>query len=122
MIAIDDFHYLPESTSRLSSLELLKEMAEIFRVSIIVTDTVSVECESRKGDKRPRLKDLNVEPYLRDTLDVVLLLYRPEYYGFRQDEYGNSTAGKLEVIIAKNRENEPLDFKAECQFTLIEND
>ena len=97
-------------------------MAEIFRVSIIVTDTVSVECESRKGDKRPRLKDLNVEPYLRDTLDVVLLLYRPEYYGFRQDEYGNSTAGKLEVIIAKNRENEPLDFKAECQFTLIEND
>ncbi|MNE88210.1 replicative DNA helicase [compost metagenome] len=45
---------------------------------------------------------------------MVLFLYRPEYYGFTQDESGRSTAGVAEVIIAKHRngslENVPLKF------------
>ena len=34
---------------------------------------------------------------------MVIFLYRPDYYGFLQDEDGNSTQGVAEVIIAKHR-------------------
>ena len=34
---------------------------------------------------------------------MVIFLYRPEYYGFQQDEDGNPTRGVAEVIIAKHR-------------------
>ena len=33
----------------------------------------------------------------------MLFLYRDEYYGIFQDANGNTTKGKVEVIIAKNR-------------------
>jgi replicative DNA helicase len=114
VIAIDDLHLLPESSSRLSHLEILKEVCEIFKVTIIVTSLVTQECELRGGDKKPRLKDLSIEASNKYLLDVVLLLYRPEYYGFTKDENGNSTAGKLEVIIAKDRANEPFAFHVNC--------
>ena len=117
VIAIDSLQFLPKSNSPLSSLEMLKEVCEIFKVTIIVTSTVSSDCELRGGDKKPRLEDLDVKPSLKHVIDVALLLYRPEYYGFLQDECGNSTAGRLEVIIARDRENEPFDFKIDCLFT-----
>lgn len=46
--------------------------------------------------------------------DMVLFLYRPEYYGITEDEQGRSQAGIGEVIIAKHRNGEtgivPLRF------------
>ncbi|MCP4551152.1 MAG: replicative DNA helicase, partial [Bacteroidetes bacterium] len=35
--------------------------------------------------------------------DMVLFIYRPEYYKIDVDEDGNSTAGIAEIIIAKHR-------------------
>ncbi|HSI91429.1 MAG TPA: DnaB-like helicase C-terminal domain-containing protein, partial [Adhaeribacter sp.] len=35
--------------------------------------------------------------------DMVIFLYRPEYYGITEDEMGNPTQGTGEVIIAKHR-------------------
>ena len=40
---------------------------------------------------------------IEQDADMVIFLYRPEYYGFTQDESGRSTAGVAEVIIAKHR-------------------
>lgn len=51
----------------------------------------------------PRLKDIGIGAHLFPLLDVVLLLYRPEYYGVLKDVYGNSNAGQLQIIIAKER-------------------
>lgn len=120
VIAVDDLELLPEGSSKLKNVEILKELCHSLKVTIITTSLVKRECESRMGDKKPRLKDLNVIPSFHSLFDVVLLLYRPEYYGFLQDENGNSTAGKLEVIIAKNRENEPFGFGVDCLFYDIE--
>ena len=117
VIAIDELQLLPLSNSRITTLEMLKEICDMFNVTIIVTSGVKPDCELRGGDKKPRLNDITIQPSQVCLLDVVLLLYRPEYYGIIEDQWGNSTAGRLEVIIAKDREKEPFDQTVECLFT-----
>jgi replicative DNA helicase len=59
--------------------------------------------ESRGGDKRPQLSDLRESGAIEQDADIVMFLYRPEYYKIDVDEEGNPTAGTGEVIIAKHR-------------------
>ncbi|MFN0203923.1 MAG: replicative DNA helicase, partial [Bacteroidia bacterium] len=40
---------------------------------------------------------------IEQDADMVMALYRPEYYGFETDEEGNSTKGQAQVIIMKQR-------------------
>ena len=47
--------------------------------------------------------DIIIHNSIEQDADMVAFLYRPEYYGFTQDEAGNSVAGVGEVIVAKNR-------------------
>ena len=47
--------------------------------------------------------DILVHNSIEQDADMVMFLYRPEYYGLTADEAGNSTAGIGEVIIAKHR-------------------
>jgi replicative DNA helicase len=58
--------------------------------------------ESR-DDKRPQLSDLRESGSIEQDADMVMFLYRPEYYGITEDESGNPTTGIGEVIIAKHR-------------------
>src|SRR5690606_34824372 len=63
--------------------------------------------ESRPGgSKRPMLSDLRESGSIEQDADMVLFLYRPEYYGLVEDEAGRPTAGVGEVIIAKHRNGE----------------
>lgn len=59
--------------------------------------------ETRGGDKRPYPSDLRESGSFEQDLNALLLLYRPEYYGFEQTDEGESTEGIVEVIIGKNR-------------------
>ena len=60
------------------------------------------------------LSDLRESGSIEQDADMVLFLYRPEYYGLTEDEEGRPTAGVGEVIIAKHRNGEtgvvPLRF------------
>jgi replicative DNA helicase len=47
--------------------------------------------------------DIIVHNSIEQDADMVIFLYRPEYYEITQDEMGNPTQGTAEVIIAKNR-------------------
>lgn len=47
--------------------------------------------------------DIIIHNSIEQDADMVAFLYRPEYYGFTQDEAGNSVQGVGEVIVAKNR-------------------
>lgn len=94
----------------------LKSVAKELNVPVLALSQLSRAVESRPGinGKKPMLSDLRESGSIEQDADMVLFLYRPEYYGITEDEAGRSTAGVGEVIIAKNRHGEvttvPLRF------------
>ena len=81
----------------------LKNIAKELSIPIIALSQLSRAVETRGGDKRPQLSDLRESGSIEQDADMVMFLYRPEYYGLDSDEEGNSTQGVGEVIIAKHR-------------------
>lgn len=81
----------------------LKSIAKELDIPVIALSQLSRAVETRGGDKRPQLSDLRESGAIEQDADMVIFLYRPEYYGFHQDEDGNSTQGIAEVIVAKHR-------------------
>lgn len=75
----------------------LKLMAKEFNVPIITCAQLSRGPESRT-DKRPMLSDLRDSGAIEQDADIVMFLYRDEYYSQQTDEMSIA-----EVIIAKNR-------------------
>ncbi len=92
-----------------SILRALKNLARELDLPIIVLSQLSKAIEARGGEKRPQLSDLRESVPDEHHADMVLFLYRPEYYGITEDEMGNSVVGIGEVSVAKNR-NGPLDI------------
>ena len=93
----------------------LKSVAKELNVPVIALSQLSRAVENRPGgSKRPQLSDLRESGSIEQDADMVLFLYRPEYYGLTEDEQGRSTIGIGEVIIAKHRNGEtgtvPLRF------------
>lgn len=94
----------------------LKSVAKELEVPVLALSQLSRAVENRPGQngKRPLLSDLRESGSIEQDADMVLFLYRPEYYGITEDEQGRSQAGVGEVIIAKHRNGEtgivPLRF------------
>lgn len=92
----------------------LKGIAKELDVPVLALSQLSRAVETRGGDKRPQLSDLRESGSIEQDADMVMFLYRPEYYGLTEDENGMPTEGVGEVIIAKHRngslENVPLKF------------
>ncbi|MFD2720759.1 replicative DNA helicase [Hymenobacter monticola] len=81
----------------------LKGIAKELNVPVLALSQLSRSVETRGGDKKPQLSDLRESGSIEQDADMVIFLYRPEYYGLDQDAEGNSTQGVGEVIIAKHR-------------------
>lgn len=81
----------------------MKNLAKELEVPVIALSQLSRAVESRGGDKRPQLSDLRESGSIEQDADMVMFLYRPEYYGFNEDENGQSVQGTGEVIISKHR-------------------
>ncbi|MBE6532509.1 MAG: replicative DNA helicase [Ruminococcaceae bacterium] len=86
----------------------LKIMAKDLGVPFICCAQLNRGTESRQGaGKRPTLADLRDSGSIEQDADIVLFLYRDEYYkdiaGSDGDSDGSDTANTAEVIIAKNR-------------------
>jgi len=81
----------------------LKNIANDYNVCIVATSQLSRAVELRSGSKRPQLSDLRESGAIEQNADKVIFIHRPEIYGIMVDEDGNSTAGLVELIVAKNR-------------------
>lgn len=82
----------------------LKGLAKELQVPIIALSQLSRAVESRKeSDRIPQLSDLRESGAIEQDADMVMFLYRPEYYGVMADENGGSTKGETHVKIAKHR-------------------
>lgn len=89
----------------------LKELAKEIDVPIIALSQLSRAVETRGGDKKPMLSDLRESGSIEQDADMVMFLYRPEYYGLTTYEDGTNTQGVAEVIIAKQRNGPVGDVK-----------
>jgi len=84
----------------------LKALAKELSVPIIALSQLSREVEKRgakDGSKMPQLSDLRESGAIEQDSDLVMFLYRPEYYDITQNEMGESNRGETIIRIAKHR-------------------
>lgn len=82
----------------------LKGLAKELSIPIIALSQLSRAVETRKeGNKMPQLSDLRESGAIEQDADMVMFLYRPEYYDITSNEMGESNKGETHVRIAKHR-------------------
>jgi replicative DNA helicase len=80
----------------------LKIMAKEFMVPVICCAQLSRGPEQRT-DKRPMLSDLRDSGSIEQDADVVIFLYKDEYYKTDKGDGSDTECNIAEVIVAKNR-------------------
>jgi replicative DNA helicase len=103
----------------------LKGLAKELNVPIIALSQLSREVEKRKdGNKMPQLSDLRESGAIEQDADMVMFLYRPEYYDVTTNEMGEDNKGETHVRIAKHRNGslETIKLRAKLHIQKFEED
>ena len=113
----------------------LKAIAKELQIPVIALSQLSRQVESRE-DKRPQLSDLRESGSIEQDADVVMFVFREEYYAEREkpsdheldkmaewQERMSRLHGKAEVIIGKQRHGPigTVELSFEAQFTRFGN-
>jgi replicative DNA helicase len=124
-LLVVDYVQLLQGSSRRSSENRVQEITEIttrlkalakeLNIPILALSQLSRQVENRE-DKRPQLSDLRESGSIEQDADVVLFVFREEYYHAMRkplesnrekftewEAEGNRVEGKAEIIIGKQR-------------------
>ena len=111
-LIVIDYLQLMESSGREDRMQQisaisrgLKTLARELDVPVIALSQLSRAVESRT-DKRPMLSDLRESGAIEQDADIVMFIYRDEYYKKTEEEDEVTKAaskGESEIIIAKHR-------------------
>ena len=80
----------------------LKRISEENKIVIFLNSQLSRACETRY-DKYPMLSDLRDSGAIENLSDVVIFIYRPEYYNQKDKDGELYVKGEAHIIVAKNR-------------------
>lgn len=97
----------------------LKAIAKKYEVPVIALAQLSRQVENRnQSNKMPMLSDLRESGAIEQDADCVIFMYRPDYYGIKEDSSGNSLRGKCQFKWAKHRNGRiatlNMDWKGSC--------
>jgi replicative DNA helicase len=76
----------------------LKSLARELNVPVIALSQLSRNVEQRGGDKKPILSDLRDSGAIEQDADLVMFIYREEYYNRE-----STRPGEADIIVAKHR-------------------
>ncbi len=76
----------------------LKSLARELGVPVIALSQLSRNVEQRAGDKKPILSDLRESGQIEQDSDLVMFIYREEYYNRE-----STRPGEADIIVAKHR-------------------
>ncbi len=79
----------------------LKALSKELNIPVLAMSQLSRQVENRVGNK-PQLSDLRESGAIEQDADIVMFIYRPEYYNIMEDDHG-STIGMADLLIAKHR-------------------
>jgi len=86
----------------------VKIMAKELNIPVCILCQLNREVTKRKGDDRyPQLSDLRESGAIEQDADVVMFVHRDWVVGLIQDENGESTENKADLIVRKWRNAEP---------------
>lgn len=94
----------------------LKNLAKDLDVPVIALSQLSRAVEQRGSSKRPMLSDLRDSGSIEQDADVVMFIYRPEYYKIQQwdDDEQSNTENEAEIDVAKYRHGETGYCRVAC--------
>ncbi len=84
----------------------IKGLAKELGIPVVAVSQLSRMVEMRGGDKRPQLSDLRESGAIEQDADVVMFVYRPEFYLSHLDKDDPKlleVQGKAEILVAKQR-------------------
>lgn len=113
VLVVDQLSHIVDTGKHFSKTDMLekiirglKNLAKELKITVILLCQISRGVEEREN-KRPMLTDLKDSGAIEQESDLVMLLYRDEYYTREKSEY----PGIIEVDIPKNRHGRTTRFK-----------
>lgn len=81
----------------------LKLMAKDLNIPVVVLAQLARGTEGRGKSHRPQLADLRESGSIEQDADIVLMLYREDYYSDQENEDLEKAVDTVDIIVAKNR-------------------
>ena len=105
LVIIDSMQWIkiPDNyVEQSQALMKLHHAAERLKMTVVLTSGLARLVETRGGDKRPQLGDLNGWSQIETFSSMVMLIYRPEYYKLESFEDGYISENMADIMVVKN--------------------